>query len=88
MKVVKNQQTFDLVYSNDKKASKQKDIYLKNLVAFGSLCGVNESGTIVKAQGIFQANFAGGLQYEYDLHNRKIVYFEGKIGKIQKKIVV
>ncbi len=72
----------------DKKTGKVKDSYLENMVAFGSLCGVNESGMIVKAKGIFQSSFVGHLHYEYDMTNRKIVYFEGKIIKIQKKISI
>ena len=75
LKVVKKHQSFDLVPSVDKKTGKPKEDYIENVVAFGSLCGVNESGSIVKVQGIFQANFVGALQYEHDKSNRKIVYF-------------
>lgn len=58
------------------------------MVAFGSLCGVNESGLIVKVEGIFQANFVGALQFENDKANKHIIYFEGKIKNFQNQIAV
>jgi hypothetical protein len=88
LRVVKNHQSFDLVYSVDKQTKEPSENYIENVVAFGSLCGVNESGSIVKVEGIFQGNFVGALQFDQDKSNKKIVYFEGKIKNIQKQIAI